>query len=127
MVTNKNQDAFVACQAHVDTIFDGIKKSIPQYHQSVTNLQQEVLIACESAIKTNIDNRAKIFGTINIPDSVVKSGDSIANELANGLAIQQKVFLFGIDMAQQGVKAASDGAKLYNSYLDTWLSFFKKD
>lgn len=127
MSGNKNQDAFATCQAHADTFFDGVKKYIPQYHQSVTNYQQQCLTAWEDAVKTSIDNRAKVFGKINLPDSVIKSGDSIAKEFTNAFEIQQKIFLFGIDTAQQGVRAIADGAKFYNGYLDTWFSFFKKE
>ena len=125
MSTNKNQDAFAYYQTHADTFFNDIKKSVPQYHQSITNYQQELLCSCETAVKACIDANAKYFGKINLPDSVIKSGDTVATDFTNALKIQQKTILFGFDIAQQAIKVLNDGVKVCNDYLDTWFSLKK--
>lgn len=129
--TQPTQDTFTVCQEHADKFFSGIKTSVPQYHQSVTNLQQELLSACESTVRTCIathKEHASKFGIkAQIPDSVAKVGNTIANDIASVIQIQNKILLFGIDTTQQSIKTMEDNAKIYNGFVQTWLSYFKKD
>ena len=45
-----SKDVFSVYQENVDKLFDGIKQSVPQYHQSITNVQQEYLQAYENVV-----------------------------------------------------------------------------
>ena len=36
-------NAFFACQENTDMLINGIRRSVPYYHQSITNIQQEYL------------------------------------------------------------------------------------
>ena len=38
-----SKDMFSVCQENIDKMFNGIKQSVPQYHQSITNVQQGIL------------------------------------------------------------------------------------
>jgi hypothetical protein len=129
--TQQTQDAFTICQDHADKIFSGVRTSVPQYHQSVTNLQQEFLTACENTVRTcintNKENAAKFGIKTQVSDSIAKSGNGIAKDIASVIEIQNKLLLFGIDTAQQGIKTIQDNAKMYNGFVQTWLSYFKKD
>ena len=49
-----SKDVFGVYQQNVDKYFNGIKQSVPRYHQSVTNVQQEYLEACENFINSAI-------------------------------------------------------------------------
>jgi len=55
-ITQANpKDAFSAYQENVDKLFNGIKQSVPQYHQSITNVQQEYLQAYENVVGSTIE------------------------------------------------------------------------
>lgn len=129
--TQQTQDTFTAYQDYTDKLFNKIKTSVPQYHQSVTNLQQEVLNACENTVRTCIatgkENASKFGINTKVPDSVAKVGNTIADDIASVIQIQNKILLFGIDTTQQGIKTMEDNAKMYNGFVQTWLSYFKKD
>ena len=49
-----SKDVFSAYQENVDKLFNGIKQSVPQYHQSITNVQQEYLQAYENMVDSSI-------------------------------------------------------------------------
>ena len=49
-----SKDVFSVYQENVDKLFDGIKQSVPQYHQSITNVQQEYLQAFENIVDSSI-------------------------------------------------------------------------
>ena len=50
----KSKDVFSVYQENVDKLFNGIKQSVPQYHQSITNVQQEYLQAYENVVDSSI-------------------------------------------------------------------------
>jgi hypothetical protein len=52
---DSQKDVFGVSQQNVDKYFNGIKQSVPRYHQSVTNVQQEYLEAWENVINKHQD------------------------------------------------------------------------
>jgi len=52
--TNSQKDVFGLCQQNVDKYLNGIKHSVPQYHQSITSVQQEYLQAVENIVHSTI-------------------------------------------------------------------------
>ena len=56
----KSKDVFSVYQENVDKIFNGIKQSVPQYHQSITNVQQEYLQAYENVVDSAITLQKEI-------------------------------------------------------------------
>ncbi len=48
--TKNSKDVFSVYQTNVDKLFNGIKQSVPQYHQSITNVQQEYIQANENVV-----------------------------------------------------------------------------
>ena len=49
-----SKDIFSVYQENVDKMFNGVRKSVPQYHQSITNIQQEYLQAFENMVDSSI-------------------------------------------------------------------------
>ena len=54
IIQNDSEDVFSSCQENVDMLINGIKRSVPHYHQSITNVQQEYLQAYENLFDTSI-------------------------------------------------------------------------
>ena len=43
-----SKDIFSIYQENIDKMFNGVRQSVPKYHQSITNVQQEYLQAFEN-------------------------------------------------------------------------------
>ncbi len=126
------KDVFSVYQQNVDKIFNGIKQSVPQYHQSITNVQQEYLQAYENIVDSTITLQkeyAKKAGiSTNIPEATLKVIRDTTEEIAKTASIQNQVALATIDATQQNIKTFNDNAKsfaeLNRNILQSWISAF---
>lgn len=127
-----SKDVFSAYQENIDKIFNGIKQSVPQYHQSITNVQQEYLQAYENIVDSTITLQkecAKKSGiTSNIPEATLKVIHDTTEEFVKAASIQNQVALATIDATQQNIKTFNDNAKsfadLNKNILQSWISAF---
>ena len=126
------KDIFAVYQQNVDKYFNGIKQSVPRYHQSVTNAQQEYLEAVENVIDSNITLQ-KEFATkaginVNVPSAALKVIRDTTEEIVKAYDVQNKVSLASIDAAQQNIKTFNDNAKAFadlnKNILQSWISTF---
>jgi len=131
--TTKNPtDVFSVYQENVDKLFNGIKQSVPQYHQSITNVQQEYLQAYENIVDSTITIQreyAKKAGiATNIPEATLKVIHDTTEELVKAASIQNQITLATIDATQQNIKTFNDNAKsfadLNRNILQSWISAF---
>ena len=130
--TANPKDVFSVYQQNVDKIFNGIKQSVPQYHQSITNVQQEYLQAYENVVDSTITLQkeyAKKAGVAtNIPEATLKVIRDTTEEFAKAASIQNQVALATIDATQQNIKTFNDNAKsfadLNKNILQSWISAF---
>ena len=131
--TTKNpKDVFSVYQKNVDKLFNGIKQSVPQYHQSITNVQQEYLQAYENIVDSTITiqkeyvKKAGIATTI--PETTLKVIHDTTEEFVKAASIQNQVALATIDATQQNIKTFNDNAKsfadLNRNILQSWISAF---
>ncbi len=131
--TTKNPtDVFSVYQENVDKLFNGIKQSVPQYHQSITNVQQEYLQAYENIVDSTITIQreyAKKTGiATNIPEATLKVIHDTTEEFVKAASIQNQITLATIDATQQNIKTFNDNAKsfadLNRNILQSWISAF---
>jgi len=126
------KDLFSICQENMDKIFNGIKQSVPQYHQSITNVQQEYLQAYENVVDSGMSLQkeyVKKAGIIsNIPEATLKVIHDTTEEFLKAASIQNQVALATIDATQQNIKTFNDNAKLFadlnKNILQSWISTF---
>ena len=127
-----SKDLFSTYQENVDKIFNGIKQSVPQYHQSITNVQQEYLQAYEnvvdSAITLQKEYVKKTGIAANIPEATLKVIHDTTEEFVKVTSIQNQVVLATMDATQQNIKTFNDNAKsfadLNRNILQSWISVF---
>ena len=131
--TTKNPtDVFSVYQENVDKLFNGIKQSVPQYHQSITNVQQEYLQAYENIVDSTITIQreyAKKAGiATSIPEATLKVIHDTTEEFVKAASIQNQITLATIDATQQNIKTFNDNAKsfadLNRNILRSWISAF---
>jgi hypothetical protein len=131
--SNPNQkDVFAVYQQNVDKYFNGIKQSVPRYHQSVTNVQQEYLDAVENVINSTIalqkDYATKAGITTNIPSAVLKVIRDTTEEVVKAYDVQNKVTLAAIDSTQQNIKTFNENTKAFadlnKNIIQSWMSTF---
>ena len=130
--TGNQKDLFSSYQENVDKIFNGIKQSVPQFHQSITNVQQEYLQAYENIMDSTITLQkeyAKKAGiAANIPETTLKTINDTTEEFVKATSIQNQVALATIDATQQNIKTFNDNAKsfadLNRNILQSWISVF---
>ena len=128
----KSKDVFSVYQENVDKLFNGIKQSVPQYHQSITNVQQEYLQAYENVVDSTISLQkeyAKKAGiAASIPEASIKVIQDTTEEVVKATSIQNQVTLATIDATQQNIKTFNDNAKsfadLNRNILQSWISAF---
>ena len=131
-VTRNSKDIFSVYQQNVDKLFNGVKQSVPQYHQSITNVQQEYLQAYENIVDSTITLQkeyAKKAGVAtNIPEATLKVIHDTTEEFVKAASIQNQVVLATIDATQQNIKTFNDNAKsfadLNRNILQSWISAF---
>jgi len=130
--TGNSKYLFSTYQENMDKIFNGIKQSVPQYHQSITNVQQEYLQAYENVVDSTITLQkeyAKKFGVAtNIPQATLKVMNDTAEEIVKVASIHNQITLATIDSTQQNIKTFNDNAKsfadLNRNILKSWISSF---
>ena len=130
--TRNPKDVFSVYQQNVDKLFNGIRQSVPQYHQSITNVQQEYLQAYENVVDSTITLQkeyAKKAGiATNIPEATLKVIYDTTEEFVKAASIQNQVVLATIDATQQNIKTFNDNAKsfadLNRNILQSWISAF---
>ncbi len=126
------KDLFSVYHQNVDKFFNGIKQSVPQYHQAITNVQQEFLQAYENIIDSTITLQkeyAKKAGiSSSIPEATLKVIQDTTEEMVKTTSIQNQVTLATIDATQQNIKTFNDNAKsfadLNRNILQSWISAF---
>ena len=126
------KDLFSVYQENVNKIFDGIKQSVPQYHQSITNVQQEYLQAYENVVDSGITLQKEYVKKAgiasNIPEATLKVIHDTTEEFLKTTSIQNQVALATIDATQQNIKTFNDNAKsfadLNKNILQSWISAF---
>ena len=127
-----SKDVFSAYQENVDKLFNGIKQSVPQYHQSITNVQQEYLQAYENIVDSTITLQKEYVKKAgiktNIPEATLKVIHDTTEEFVKAASIQNQVALATIDATQQNIKTFNDNAKsfadLNRNILQSWISAF---
>ena len=130
--TKNSKDVFSVYQTNVDKLFNGVKQSVPQYHQSITNVQQEYLQAYENIVDSTITLQkeyAKKTGiATNIPEATLKVVHDSTEEFVKAASIQNQIALATIDATQQNIKTFNDNAKsfadLNRNILQSWISAF---
>jgi hypothetical protein len=126
------KDIFSVYQQNVDKFFNGIKTSVPQYHQAITNVQQEFIQAYEniadSAVSLQKEYAKKAGIAANIPEATIKVIQDTTEEVVKATSIQNQVTLATIDAAQQNIKTFNDNAnsfaELNRNILQSWISVF---
>ena len=131
--TQKNpKDVFSAYQENVDRLFNGVKQSVPQYHQSITNVQQEYLQAYENMVDSSITLQKEYVKktgiAADIPEATLKVIHDTTEEFVKAASIQNQIALATIDVTQQNIKTFNDNAKsfadLNRNILQSWISAF---
>ncbi len=130
--STSNKDIFAVYQQNVDKYFNGIKQSVPRYHQSVTNVQQEYLDAVENVINSTIalqkDFATKAGITTNVPSASLKIIRDTTEEVVKAYDVQNKVAIAAIDSAQQNIKTFNENAKAFadlnKNIIQSWISTF---
>jgi len=126
------KDIFSVYQQNVDKFFNGIRTSVPQYHQAITNVQQEFIQAYEniadSAVSLQKEYAKKAGIAANIPEATIKVIQDTTEEIVKTTSIQNQVTLATIDAAQQNIKTFNDNAnsfaELNRNILQSWISVF---
>jgi len=131
--TQKNpKDVFSAYQENVDRLFNGVKQSVPQYHQSITNVQQEYLQAYENMVNSSITLQKEYVKktgiAADIPEVTLKVIHDTTEEFVKAASIQNQIALATIDVTQQNIKTFNDNAKAFadlnRNILQSWISVF---
>lgn len=129
---NNPKDAFSIYQQNADKMFNGIRQSIPQYHQSITNVQQEYMQAFENMVDSTITLQKEFSKKAgipsNVPEAAAKAMRDTTEEFVKASSIQNQIVLATIDAAQQNIKTFNDNAKpfadLNKNILQSWISVF---
>jgi len=127
-----SKDIFSVYQENVDKMFNGVKQSVPQYHQSITNVQQEYLQAFENMVDSSIAIQKefviKAGIASDVPSTTLKVIDDTTEEIVKASSIQNQIVLASIDATQQNIKTFNDNAKsfveLNKNILQSWISAF---
>jgi len=102
------KDLFSVYQQNVDKFFNGIRTSVPQYHQAITNVQQEFIQAYENIADSTLTLQkefAKKAGiAANIPEATIKVMQDTTEEVVKATSIQNQVTLATIDATQQNIQ-----------------------
>ena len=105
----KTQDLFGVYQENTDKFFNGIRQSVPQYHQAITNVQQEYLQACESVLSATINTQKQIASKLGfattVPDATLKIIQDSTEELVRLQSVKNQIALAIIDATQNNIKS----------------------
>jgi len=115
--TGESKDVFTICKQNVAKFFSEIKKSTPQYQQSVANLQQDYVEAWKNVINSAItleQEYAKKTGLkIDVPEATLKTIRDITEQAIKAYEDQNKIAL---DVAEETTKA-------FNAFNENTKSF----
>ena len=126
------KDLFSVNQLNVNKFFKNIRRSVPQYHQSITNVQQEFIQAYENVLTSTVTIQkeyARKTGIVtNIPETAIKVIQYTVEECVKVTSIQNQVILATLDTTQQNIKTFNDNitsfAELNQNILNSWISLF---
>jgi len=129
---NNSKDVFSAYQENVDRLFNSVKQSVPQYHQSITNVQQEYLQAYENMVDSSITLQKEYVKktgiAADIPEATLKVIHDTTEEFVKAASIQNQIALATIDVTQQNIRTFNDNAKAFadlnKNILQSWISVF---
>ena len=126
-----SRDIFSVYQENVDKMLNIVKKSIPQYHQSITNVQQEYLQIFENMINSSISLQKEFVtkvGIVSDAPTTLKVIDDTTEEFVKSSSIQNQIALATIDATQQNIQTFNDNTKsfvdLNKNILQSWISTF---
>jgi nitrogen-specific signal transduction histidine kinase len=116
-VQKNYENIFSACEENVDTLINGIKRSVPHYHQSITNVQQEYMQACENMFDTSIKLQKEYVKktgiAVNIPETILKIFHNMTKEFVKASSIQNQIALTTIDAIQENIKTFNDNTQSF--------------
>lgn len=127
-----SKDVFSAYHDNMNKLFNGIKQSVPHYHQSITNVQQEYLQAFENIVDSTITMQQEYVQkagiATNVPETTIKAIHYTAEEFVKAASLQNQITLATIDATQQNIKTFNDNAKsfvdLNKNIIQSWISTF---
>ena len=128
-----SKDVFSAYHENIDRLFNGVKQSVPQYHQSITNVQQEYLQAYETVLDSSITLQKEYLEkagiAADIPEATLRIIRDTTEEFVKAASMQNQIALATIDVTQQqNIKTFNDNAKsfadLNRNILQSWISVF---
>ena len=117
VVQQDQENVFSACQENIDTLINGIRRSVPHYHQSITNIQQEYLQTCENVFHTSIELQKKYMQkigiTAKIPNMGLKMFRGVTDQLVKTASVQNQIILATMDTTQENIKAFNENVKSF--------------
>jgi len=112
------EDVFSIYHENTNKLFTGVKRSVPQYHQSFTNVQQEYLQTVENIVDSTItiqkEYAEKAGISTSIPETTQKIFHNMIEEFVTINSIQNQIILATIDATQQSIRTFNDNAKLFS-------------
>lgn len=123
----KTQDLFSVTKENTDKLFNGVRQTVPQYHQAITNLQQEYLQTFESVLSTTIDAQKEFakklgYATTTVPGATLKIINDSTEEYVRLQSVKNQITLAFIDATQNNIKAFNDSAKQFAGFYQSWIS-----
>ena len=115
--TGESKDVFTVCKQNVEKFFSEIKKSTPQYQQSVANLQQDYVEAWKNVINSAITleqeyaNKAGL--NTDVPEATLKTIRDLTEQAIKAYEDQNKISL---DVTEETTKA-------FNAFNENTKSF----
>lgn len=113
---SETKDIFSLYQENMEHLFLSIRRTVPQYHQSITNVQQEYLQAYEYVVNSTIrlqKEYAEKVGIVTMPNDAVKVITGTSNEFLKSTSVQNQMVLAIIDAIQQNIRTFNENVKSY--------------
>jgi len=128
--TINSKDIFSKCQENSNKMFDSVRKSVPQYHQSTTNVQQEFLQSFENMVGLFIIIQKEFVQKMgiasNTPVPMLNIIDNASEEFVKVSSTQKQITLTTIDAIQENIKIFNDNVTsftdLNKKILQYWIS-----
>jgi hypothetical protein len=127
-----SENIFSAYQENADMLINGIRRSVPHYHQSITNVQQEYLQAYEDLFDTSIALQKEFVNksgiSASIPDATLRIIRDTTEEFVKASSMQNQMILATIDATQQNIKTFNENTKsfaeLSKNIIQSWVHMF---
>ncbi len=111
------ENIFSAYQENINILTNGIRRSVPHYHQSITNIQQEYLHTCENVFHTSIELQKKYMKkigiTAKIPDTGLKILRDVTEQFVKTASVQNQMILSTMDATQENIKMFNENVKSF--------------